>query len=288
MFALHDLDAGTQERDRFTRALARADLVVDAMFGTGFHGALDGTPGWVATTVRASGCRTLAIDIPSGVDGTTGAVAGEAVTADATVCFVASKPGLLFEPGRSHAGRVHVVDIGIAVGPSSIHVPEVSDLRLPGRHVQAHKWSSGLMIFGGSIGIEYTLIKDVNDQLGHLHGDELLREVSARLHAITRSTDVRCRFGGDEFLVILTDTPVLGAQQVAETVRQEMAKIVVSAGDRRVAVTVSAGVAAALPGEMDPKALIGRADEALYRAKRGGRDRFCVAFPPAGTSAMTA
>lgn len=130
--------------------------------------------------------------------------------------------------------------------------------------------------------------KTVNDEFGHLRGDELLREVAARLQGMVRSTDVRCRFGGDEFLVILTDTPVLGAQQVAETIRLEMAKIVVSAGDRQVGVTISAGVAAALPAEMDPKALIGRADEALYRAKRGGRDRFCVAFPPAGTSAMTA
>jgi NAD(P)H-hydrate epimerase len=69
------------------------------------------------------------------------------------VCFAAAKPGLLFEPGRSLAGRLRVVDIGIAVGVPATWVPEVADLRLPVRDATAHKWSSGLMVFGGSVGL---------------------------------------------------------------------------------------------------------------------------------------
>ena len=65
---------------------------------------------------RHAGLPVLAVDIPSGVDGTTGEIAGDAVQAAETVCFAARKPGLLFEPGRTHAGRVRVVDIGIPVG----------------------------------------------------------------------------------------------------------------------------------------------------------------------------
>jgi NAD(P)H-hydrate epimerase len=147
-FALPDLD-----RDGFTRSLSRSDLFVDAMFGTGFRGALEGTAAWVATCTGESSIRTLAIDIPSGVDGTTGAVEGEAVRADETACFVARKPGLLFEPGRSRAGKVDIIDIGIDPGTPSIRVPAVSDLRLPFRDPTAHKWSSGLIVFGGSLGM---------------------------------------------------------------------------------------------------------------------------------------
>src|SRR5262245_33681070 len=93
------------------RSLARADLGIDAMVGTGFRGSLSGDGAKVARAVAASGVPVLAVDIPSGVDGTTGEVPGEAMRAHETVCFAALKPGLLFEPGRSHAGRVSVADI---------------------------------------------------------------------------------------------------------------------------------------------------------------------------------
>jgi ADP-dependent NAD(P)H-hydrate dehydratase / NAD(P)H-hydrate epimerase len=139
------------EASRLTRAIARADLAIDAMFGTGFRGALDGD---AALTARAmADVRTLAVDTPSGVDGTTGEVRGTAVRAEATVCFVALKPGVLFEPGRSRAGRVHIVDIGIDPGPSSLHVLDIGDLWLPRRPAESHKWSAGALIVGGSTGL---------------------------------------------------------------------------------------------------------------------------------------
>jgi NAD(P)H-hydrate epimerase len=140
------------------RALARADLVIDAMFGTGFRGALAGDGALVAAAIAELGVPTLAVDIPSGVDGTTGEVPADAVRADATVCFAALKPGLLFEPGRSRSGRVSVVDIGIDAtaawsGPASLHVLDAADLHLPRRATTGHKWSAGALIVGGSTGM---------------------------------------------------------------------------------------------------------------------------------------
>src|SRR5258708_3826413 len=135
------------------RALGRCDLAIDAMFGTGFHGALEGDAAIVARALAEAGLPTLAIDIPSGVDGTTGEVRGDAVRAQETVCFAALKPGLLFEPGRAHAGRVHVVDVGVDVGKPQLHVVDVSDLYLPKRAFVGHKWSAGVLIVGGSTGM---------------------------------------------------------------------------------------------------------------------------------------
>jgi ADP-dependent NAD(P)H-hydrate dehydratase / NAD(P)H-hydrate epimerase len=145
------------------RALARADLAIDAMFGTGFRGALEGDAARVARALTETGVPTLAIDIPSGVDGNTGEVRGDAVCAHETVCFAALKPGLLFEPGRTHAGRVAVVDIGVdidvdtggahAVGRPGLYVLDPSDLRLPRRAAAGHKWSAGALVVGGSTGM---------------------------------------------------------------------------------------------------------------------------------------
>ena len=137
------------------RMLGRADLVIDAMYGTGFRGRLDGAGAVITQEVLIASVPVLAVDIPSGVNGTTGAVEGVAMRADETICFAAYKPGLLFEPGRAHAGRVEVVDIGIDVtvtGPR-LGVFEVSDLVLPEPRVDAHKWSSGCLVVGGSNGM---------------------------------------------------------------------------------------------------------------------------------------
>ena len=108
-----ELDAnGGLDRDTAAREIGRADLFVDAMFGTGFRGALEGDAAWLAENAGGAD-QVLAVDIPSGVDGSTGAVHGPVVRAHATVCFAYLKPGLLFEPGRSCAGDVEVVDIGV-------------------------------------------------------------------------------------------------------------------------------------------------------------------------------
>jgi diguanylate cyclase (GGDEF)-like protein len=126
--------------------------------------------------------------------------------------------------------------------------------------------------------------KRVNDTGGHLQGDALLEAVGAKLHHILRGTDHRCRYGGDEFLLILPDTPLLGAQQVAECLRREIAAVRVNGAPA--GVTASIGVALSAAGELEVSALVARADEALYKAKRAGRNRFCVAATPSAAIAL--
>lgn len=141
------------------RAVARADVAVDAMYGTGFRGALADGALLVADTFAAGRVPVVAVDIPSGVDGMTGEVRGTAVDADETVCFAAWKPGLLFEPGRSHAGAVRVVDLGIDTsgldGGAPSDVVDGADVGawITPRAPDAHKWRSGAYVVGGSSGM---------------------------------------------------------------------------------------------------------------------------------------
>jgi diguanylate cyclase (GGDEF)-like protein len=126
--------------------------------------------------------------------------------------------------------------------------------------------------------------KAINDELGHLRGDDLLRAIGAQLTRVGRTTDVKCRYGGDEFLIILPDTPLAGASRVAESVRRAMVPLAMAAGERTIPVTVSIGVAAAGPDELGSTGLIERADAALYQAKREGRNRSSTG----GTAAIPA
>jgi ADP-dependent NAD(P)H-hydrate dehydratase / NAD(P)H-hydrate epimerase len=140
------------------RALDRADLAIDAMFGTGFRGALDGDAAYAAGALNRAACPVLAIDIPSGVDGLTGAVKGPAVEAVSTVCFVALKPGLVLFPGAGLVGDVDVADIGIDPNTPtpSLGLTEEADVSswLPHRPPESHKWSVGAVyLVGGSQGM---------------------------------------------------------------------------------------------------------------------------------------
>ena len=137
------------------RALARADLLVDAMYGTGFTGTLEGLAADVAAA--SPELLTVAVDIPSGIDGRTGAADGPAVHATTTVTFAARKPGLLFEPGRGRAGAVVVADIGIDVGAPTLGIVEDADARAAlvagERPADTNKWRAGLLVVGGSGGM---------------------------------------------------------------------------------------------------------------------------------------
>lgn len=161
------LEAGL-DRAVVSRSLARADLAIDAMLGTGFSGSLGGDAEWAAAAFGGAGVPVLAVDVPSGVDGLTGAVRGAAVAATETACLAALKPGLLFEPGRSLSGRVRVHDIGVDVeagrGAGGADAPprgatSASDVaaavalnpRL--RDPAAHKWAAAVLVVGGSRGM---------------------------------------------------------------------------------------------------------------------------------------
>jgi diguanylate cyclase (GGDEF)-like protein len=124
--------------------------------------------------------------------------------------------------------------------------------------------------------------KGVNDTLGHQAGDEVLRQVAARLASALRPYDAVGRYGGEEFLIVLPgcDGPALA--DLAERVRQRVAAAPVTWEGEAVAVTLSVGAAArAAADDADPAALLRAADEALYRAKRAGRNRVSLAAEPA-------
>jgi diguanylate cyclase (GGDEF)-like protein len=116
--------------------------------------------------------------------------------------------------------------------------------------------------------------KDVNDRYGHLCGDAVLSAVGKRMKEVLRGSDLKCRYGGEEFLVLLPETPLHGARRVAETLRREIAERPVPWSGEGLTVTASFGIAQTMPGEVNVQAVIARADQALYRAKDDGRN--CV------------
>ena len=141
--------------DEWSTAQDGWDVVVDAIFGTGFHGAPEGL--FANAMQRIDGERVVAVDIPSGVNGTTGAVEGDAVRAAVTVAIAAEKLGTAVPPGSLHAGEIEVVDIGIDTQrpESSVtyRLAEESDVRrsLQGlRSATSHKRSAPVAILAGS------------------------------------------------------------------------------------------------------------------------------------------
>ena len=123
--------------------------------------------------------------------------------------------------------------------------------------------------------------KGLNDRRGHLAGDAALAAIGRQLRSILRQSDVCCRFGGDEFAILLPDTGLRGAAHVADNLRGEIERLQISGGGGE-GITASVGVAATLTGEGEPSALVQRADHALYEAKRAGRNRVCLdeGLPP--------
>jgi NAD(P)H-hydrate epimerase len=160
-------------------ALATAAVIVDALLGTGFQGQPRGSVAAAIEAVDAAGVPVVSVDVPSGVDASTGVVAGAGVHASVTVTFHAAKPGLWIRPGKAHAGRVETIDIGIppgglidfqptartgdavrgaeAIRPGGASVglitPAVLGL-LPRRDSSSTKFTSGhVLIVGGSRGL---------------------------------------------------------------------------------------------------------------------------------------
>lgn len=117
-------------------------------------------------------------------------------------------------------------------------------------------------------------LKHVNDTYGHEAGNKLLRQLAERIQAELRYTDVPARYGGDEFVVLLPETPSQGAADVAERIRDSMAGKPLVFDGQSVKSTVSIGVASFPEDGHTMDALIARADRALYKAKNNGRN--CV------------
>ena len=122
--------------------------------------------------------------------------------------------------------------------------------------------------------LDIDFFKSVNDTYGHDAGDDVLREFSMRLKKSIRGIDLACRYGGEEFVVVMPDTDMAVATMVAERLRRRIASepFKINQGERTVEVTISIGLAA-LGASDGPAGILKRADQALYRAKRDGRNR---------------
>ncbi|HET7567663.1 MAG TPA: NAD(P)H-hydrate dehydratase [Gaiellaceae bacterium] len=144
------VDAKAGETD-----LGDPDVVVDALFGTGFSGEPRPDAAALIEAMNASGAPVFAIDLPSGVDASTGEVAGAAVRATATVTFHGAKLGLGVAPGRFHAGDVHVADIGLEPAETGARLVTEAILdEVPRRSSGQNKYSAGhVLVVGGSRGM---------------------------------------------------------------------------------------------------------------------------------------
>lgn len=183
------------------RELERSDLVVDALLGTGFKRRLEGPMADAVAAVNRGPAPVLAVDIPSGVNGETGKVEGEAVRAFKTVTLAALKTGLLLQPGARHAGEVVVEDIGI---PDEMMEPDLylagaGDLgaAVPPREATVHKRSVGkVLVVAGSVSMSGAVVLAASGALragaglvrmavprciGDLVGPQVIEALTARM-----------------------------------------------------------------------------------------------------------
>jgi len=121
--------------------------------------------------------------------------------------------------------------------------------------------------------IDLDYFKKINDTYGHLAGDMTLSEIAAMLKKCVRETDTCCRYGGEEFIVIMTNTNIEGAEKVSERFRKMVAHRLFQYNSYKFHCTVSVGIAAYKPGvKQSSTELVEAADYALYKAKAQGRN----------------
>jgi hydroxyethylthiazole kinase-like uncharacterized protein yjeF len=132
------------------QAIGKPALIIDALFGAGLNRPVKGEPLEMIEAINANGAPVLAVDLPSGINGTSGAVMGAAINAAETVTFFRRKPAHLLMPGRKHCGRVRVADIGIdarvlvEISPqTSENVPQGWQKSFPVPDIDGHKYARG-------------------------------------------------------------------------------------------------------------------------------------------------
>jgi NAD(P)H-hydrate epimerase len=147
------MNAAGVELDTLPPRLPPSDIVIDAVFGTGFSGEPSGEAARAISLIDEADSWIIAVDMPSGLDGTTGTAAGSVVRADLTIALGAEKLGTATAPGFEFAGEVETADIGIEVAGAQVHMVEGWDVAavLPRREPGAHKGSSGAVaVLAGS------------------------------------------------------------------------------------------------------------------------------------------
>ncbi|MDB5601417.1 MAG: Bifunctional NAD(P)H-hydrate repair enzyme, partial [Xanthobacteraceae bacterium] len=144
------------------QALAGAGVIIDALFGAGLDRPVTGLARAMIETINSAGVPVVAVDLPSGINGSTGAVMGAAVQATETITFFRRKPGHLLLPGRLHCGRVRVADIGIPaavldrIQPAAfVNTPALWEAVFPIPDIDGHKYARGHAVIGSG-GISQT------------------------------------------------------------------------------------------------------------------------------------
>ncbi|MFL6837094.1 MAG: NAD(P)H-hydrate dehydratase [Bradyrhizobium sp.] len=135
------------------QAIGRPAMIIDALFGAGLNRTVKGEPYDMIEAINANGAPVLSVDLPSGINGTTGAIMGVAINATETVTFFRRKPAHLLLPGRMHCGRVRLADIGIDAGvleeirPQTWeNIPHVWQKAFPIPRIDGHKYARGHVV----------------------------------------------------------------------------------------------------------------------------------------------
>ena len=163
------------------------------------------------------------------------------------------------------------IEAAITDALTSLHNRRYMESHLTTLVEQAHARGKPLTV----LVLDIDFFKSVNDTHGHDAGDDVLREFATRLKKSIRGIDLACRLGGEEFVVVMPDTDMAVAATVAERLRRRIASepFRIGQGERSVEVTISIGLAALGGSDDSTASVLKRADQALYRAKRDGRNR---------------
>ena len=165
----------------------------------------------------------------------------------------------------------HSIEMSITDALTGLHNRRYMETHLATLAEQASSRGKPLALM--MLDIDY--FKSINDGYGHDAGDDVLREFATRIRKSIRGIDLACRYGGEEFVVVMPDTEVGVATMVAERLRRRVAAepFAICQNTRTVQATISIGIAAIQSCEDKPADIVKRADQALYRAKRAGRNR---------------
>ncbi len=169
----------------------------------------------------------------------------------------------------------HLKKINFIDDMTGIYNKRYLKIRLEEEFAKARRYGSPL----SSIFIDLDNFKSINDTYGHIIGDKLLKEVASVLEGLCRAEDVLVRFGGEEFVVLMSDTTASEAVILAERIRKKIAGHIFFYGDIKISVSASLGTSTLNNGDFefinDPEELICMADKAMYRVKQNGKNNTC-------------